>query len=230
MRIVRLILRWLVPVVLAPVLLFLLAGWIGALIPRNSDWIEPNAADADTVTLFVGSNGIHTEIAMPITHDSPDWRLDWRDHFPLSDLAAPNRAYTHVAVSWGEKSFFLETPSWSEFDLMTGLGALTGGDALLHAVFYESPAASEQFRPIRIRREEYRALAMQIIADLPSKGTRTTYRGYGARDAFYDAKGAYHLANTCNQWTSDRLARAGIETGWWTPLPGGVMQWVPRPD
>ena len=58
--------------------------------------------------------------------------------------------------------------------------------------------------------------------------TRKTYRGYGEQDVFYEAPGTYHFANTCNQWTSDTLSAAGIKTGWWTPLAGGVMKWVPE--
>ncbi|MCB2083351.1 MAG: DUF2459 domain-containing protein, partial [Sphingomonadaceae bacterium] len=54
------------------------------------------------------------------------------------------------------------------------------------------------------------------------------FLGYADYDVFYDAPGTYHLGNTCNQWTSDMLAEAGIKTGWWTPFPGGVMKWVPE--
>ena len=46
---------------------------------------------------------------------------------------------------------------------------------------------------------------------------------------FYDAPSRYTALNTCNQWTSDTLAAAGIRTGWWTPFSGGVMKWAPQP-
>ena len=209
--------RWLLPVLIVPVALFMLAGWIGSSIPRNADWTEP----AEGVTIFLASNGVHTEIVMPV--ETP--AMDWRDRFPTTDLKAPERDYTHVAVSWGERSFFLETPTWAEFDPLTAVGALAGGEALIHAAFYENPQPSETFRPLRLREEEYRALARQIVADLPAH--ETIHPGYGTHDVFYAVKGSYHLGNTCNQWTSDRLARAGVATGWWTPMPGGVMKWVP---
>jgi len=202
--------------------LFLLSAWIGAAIPRNSNWVEPE----DGITILVGSNGVHTEIIMPVATDV----VDWRRHFPLTDIGDPARDYTHVGVSWGERSFFLETPSWSELNPLTALGALTGGDGLIHAAYYVRPAPADDFRELRIRPEEYRILVQLITSDLTLIGNRTTYGGYSAHDVFYDARGTYHLGNTCNQWTSDRLAAAGIETGLWTPLPGGVMQWVPRLD
>ena len=79
-------------------------------------------------------------------------------------------------------------------------------------------------------REQYRLLAGQIATQLAPEDARRTYPGYSVHDIFYDARGTYHLGNTCNQWSSDRLAEAGIKTGWWTPMTGGVMKWVPPID
>ncbi|MEL7218719.1 MAG: DUF2459 domain-containing protein, partial [Pseudomonadota bacterium] len=185
--------------------LFFLSAWIGAAVPRNSDWTE-----ADTgVTILVGHNGIHTEIIMPIATET----VDWRTHFPLKDIEDPLRDYTHVGVSWGERTFFLETPTWSDLNPITALGALTGGDGLLHAAYYVRPAPAEDFRELRIRTDEYRRLVGEITKDLIPPEDRQTYGGYSSHDVFYDAIGTYHLGNTCNQWTSDRLAQAGIKTG-----------------
>lgn len=200
-------------------LLFALAAWLGSSIPRNGDWMEPDTG----IEIFVGSNGIHTEIAMPVATDI----IDWRGIFPPGDIAAPDRPYTHVSVSWGERTFFLETPTWADLDPIVGARALTGGEGLMHVAWYVRPAPAEDFRPMRITREEYRALAGDIAAQLAQEETRTVYPGYAAHDVFYSARGTYHLGNTCNQWSSDRLAAAGIRTGWWTPLTGGVMKWVP---
>lgn len=217
--------RWVAALIIGPIALFFLSAWIGAKIPRNADWIQPNPANEDTVTIMLGSNGIHSEIVMPIATGT----MDWREHFPQTELAAPNRDYTHIAVSWGERGFFLETPTWWEFDPVVGLNAVTGGDALLHAVFYETPLPTEDRRELRIRRSEYEELTHLIVDDLTAPDVRKRYDGYGSKDVFYSARGTYHLGNTCNQWTSDRLAAAGVETGWWTPLPGGVLQWANEP-
>lgn len=212
--------KWLGLGLIATVALYFVAVWIGSSIPRNSDWVEPD----EGVTIYIGSNGVHTEIAMPIESET----IDWREHFPLEDLRKPDRDYTHVAVSWGEKRFFLETPTWSEVDPFVAIGSLTGGEALHHAAFYVRPATSDDFRAMRITHEQYATLTKEIITDFPPEEGRKTYPGYGSYDVFYDALGSYHIANTCNQWTSDKLAAAGVRTGWWSPLPGGVMKWVPE--
>ena len=208
--------------ILAIPVLFLLSAWIGSSIPRNSGWQE----SADGIEIFVGSNGVHTEIAMPIANEV----IDWRGHFSPGDVTLPRTDYTHVAVGWGEKAFFLETPTWADVKVGTVANAMTGGDGVLHVAWYVRPAPSDDFRPLRISRAEYRVLAERIAAQLAPRDSRKTYPGYSTYDVFYDAVGTYHIGNTCNQWSSDRLAEAGIETGWWTPMTGGVMKWVPPLD
>lgn len=212
--------RWLGLALVGLTLAFLLSAWIGSSIARNGDWEEPD----DGITILIGTNGIHTEIIVPITTEA----VDWRQHFPLEDIADPSRDYSHVGISWGERTFFLETPTWSQVDPLVAIGAVTGGSGLIHAAYYVRPAPADDFRELRVRPDEYRKLVEQIARDLVPAEQRETFRGYASHDVFYDAIGTYHLGNTCNQWTSDRLAAAGIKTGLWTPLPGGVMKWVPH--
>jgi uncharacterized protein (TIGR02117 family) len=208
-------------VVLA-VVLFALAGWIGSSIPRNPDWREP----ASGIEVLVGSNGVHTELVMPLVTPEKDWRRD----FPAADLPVPDRGFTHVAVSWGEKEVFLNTPTWWDLSPVTVLRiAGIGGDGLLHVSHYVRPAPSDDFRPITLTPGQYRRLVAAVERSLP-RGERVRYAGYGPEDVFYDAPGHYTASNTCNQWTSDMLAAAGVKTGWWTPFAGGVMKWVPSPE
>ncbi|MBX7540502.1 DUF2459 domain-containing protein [Qipengyuania sp. GH29] len=203
------------------VILFLLSAWIGSSIPRNSDWTQPERG----IEIMVGDNGIHTEIVMPLVSNVKDWRTD----FPASDLPAPNRPYTHVAVSWGEREVFLNTPTWGDLDLSTALNAATGGDGLIHASHYVRPAPGPSNRPLRLTEAQYAKLVAAIEAQVPSPEDREVYPGYADWDVFYDAPGTYHLANTCNQWTADTLAEAGVKMGSWTPMPGGVMKWIEEP-
>lgn len=203
------------------VALFLLAAWIGSSIPRNAGWREP----AQGVEIMVETNGVHTAIVMPLITSQKDWRTD----FPVSDIAAPDRPYTHVSVSWGEREVFLETPTWADLSPLTVLRILArGGDGLIHAAHYVRPAPAEDIRRLRIGAADYARLVRRIEADLPPRETRKVHRGYGDYDAFYDAPHRYTVLRTCNQWTSDTLAAAGIRTGWWTPFAGGVMKWVPQ--
>ena len=112
--------------------LFMLAGWIGSSLPRNSDWTQPSKG----VEIMVETNGIHTAIVMPLDHPLKDWRRA----FPATDLGNPDRPYTHVSVSWGERAVFLETPTWADLSPASAFRAATGADALLHVAHYVRPA------------------------------------------------------------------------------------------
>ena len=212
---------WALAGLAAVLLLFALSGWIGSSIPRNDDWREP----ASGIEIMVGTNGVHTELVMPLVTPEKDWRGD----FPARDLPMPNRDYTHVAVSWGEREVFLNTPTWWDLSPMTVLRIVgVGGEGLMHVAHYVRPAPSEDYRPLTLTRAEYRRLVAAIERTVP-QGEKLRYPGYGAHDVFYEAPGRYTVTNTCNQWTSNTLARAGVRTGWWTPFASGVMRWVPAP-
>jgi len=214
LRIARAALAWLA----LAVGLFMLVGWLGSSISRNYDWREP----AQGVEIMVETNGVHTAIVMPLVTPYKDWRSD----FPADDLGAPDRPYTHVSVSWGERAVFLETPTWADLELGSALRAAIGSEGLLHAAHYVRPAPGPDHRVLRLRPEEYHRLVRRIEAQVRPPEQREVFAGYEDWDVFYTARGTYHLANTCNQWTSDTLAAAGVRTGWWTPFAGGVMKWV----
>lgn len=200
--------------------LFMLAGWVGSTIPRNRGWTEPERG----VRILVETNGIHTAIVMPLVNAEKDWR----EHFPARHLAAPRRPYTHVSVSWGERTVFLDTPTWADLSPKAALRAAIGSEGLLHVAHYVRPAPDRHVRPLTLRADEYARLVRAIEAQVPPPERRARYPGYADYDVFYAAHGRYHLGNTCNQWTSDMLAAAGVQVGWWTPFPGGVMKWLPR--
>jgi uncharacterized protein (TIGR02117 family) len=212
---------WLAGALAAVVALVLLTAWFGSAIPRNGDWTPP----AEGIEIMVGTNGIHTELVLPLVTPQKDWRRD----FPVTDIPASGAAYTHVAVSWGEREVFLNTPTWADLRLDTAVKAMTGGDALLHVAHYVRPAPGPDNRPLRLSVAQYARLVAQIDAVLPPGERRRKHRGYFDNDVFYEARGRYDWRRTCNQWTSDTLAASGVRTGWWTPSAGGVMKWVPRP-
>jgi len=76
---------------------------------------------------------------------------------------------------------------------------------------------------VLLRPEEYRRLVDYVRGAFAAG---PVVRGYGARDAFYSAKGGYSAFRTCNEWTGRGLRKAGVPMGIWTPLPWGVMLWL----
>jgi uncharacterized protein (TIGR02117 family) len=196
---------------------YAVAGLIGGSIPSNRDWRPP----ASGVHIFVESNGVHTGIIVPKVAAGVDWRGVAR----AEDLRDPRYgAFDHVSFGWGEKAFYLETPTWAEVKLRTVVASAVGSDrTLMHVEHLPLPRAGDGAREIVVTPAQYRRLAAYIRASFRAGGAR--YRGYAGYDAFYDADGRYDAVRTCNSWTGDALRFAGVRIGWWTPFPATVMGW-----
>lgn len=226
--------RWVLGALAVPVALVLttlLAGWIGSAIPRNAGWREAPPSDPSAVEIMVTTNGIHTELVLPAVTTIKDWRTT----FPvIGGQQRSGPSPTHVAIGYGEKDVFLDTPSWADLDPSTALRiALRGGDALLRVRYRARLSPDQWHRPLRLRREEYQKLVAHIETSLPplKRGEiRRTYRDGPPGQTYYDAASRYTLANSSNQWTADTLAAAGVTIGLWTPFSGGVMKWIATPE
>lgn len=203
------------------VLGYLAAAFAGGAWPSNAGWRPPPPDRPGAVTIWVESNPIHTGLVMPKVAAG----VDWRPFAPAADLADPRyAAFDHVAIGWGEKGFYLGTPTWREVRPARVFGALIGSEAtLMHVEHMGRPAAGDDERPVVLTPAQYRRLAAFVTASFRPGGRR--YRGYGPNDAFYDARGHYDAIRTCNSWTGDALRYAGVRVGRWTPLPATVSGW-----
>lgn len=209
--------RLLVALLLAP-WLYLAAGAVGGSIPRNRGWQEP----ADGVTIFVATNGIHTGVVVP----SVSTEMDWRTIVAPSHLADPHDAGQWLWFGWGDRDFYLNTPSWRDVSPLTVLRAGFGsGETLIHVDHLQAPF--HDARPVTISRAQYRRLVAGLRASfaLTPDGRATPIRGYTGQDIFYPARGRYSAITTCNAWTGGLLADAGVTMGLWTPFSATVMQW-----
>lgn len=205
---------------------YLLAAWIGSSLPVNRGWEEA----ADGVEIMVETNGLHTGLVLPIV--TPE--MDWRTIFPSAvQPVRSGRMPTHIAVGWGEREVFLNTPYWADLDPLTALRILTtGGTGLMRVAHYVRPTPSEYHRPLKLRPAEYRRLVRFILRTMPpaaDQARRSVYLSYEPDAVHHDALGRYTPVDTCNTWVGEALAYAGVRTGRWTPLAGGVMKWVEEP-
>jgi uncharacterized protein (TIGR02117 family) len=194
-----------------------LAGMAGGAIPRNAGWRAPEKG----VTIYVESNGVHVGLIVPKVAAS----VDWRPLFRPGDLADPRYAANdHVAIGWGERDFFLNTPTWADVSPRTVLAAAIGSNrTLLHVEHIAAPRVGGDVRAVVLRPVEYRRLAAYIRATLVERGGR--HRGYAGYDVFYPARGRYDAYRTCNAWAGDALRFAGVRVGAWTPFPATVLWW-----
>ena len=130
-------------------------------------------------------------------------------------------------MGWGDKGFFLETPTWSDLKVSTAFNALFYlGSATMHTTFYKESELQENAscKKISISKENYQKLVNFIENSLKTsengdyqlilKGE--TPHSYGDDDIFFEAKGAYSLFYTCNTWTNNALKAANMKACLWT--------------
>lgn len=186
---------------------------LGALLPENRGWLEPQTG----ILIHIDHSPVHSWLILPVTTDGHDWRARLQP-LPLN--------HRHIAVSWGERDFFLATPRWADLDPAIALRALFGGrGSLVHVIGIEGPPTG---RPILLSHQDYLRLARHVEAQI---APGVPLKGYGAHDLFLPAYGRYSPWRTCNQWTRDALAAAGVRVGFWTPLPQGLIwRFQPRED
>ena len=212
---------WVAGAVLALPIVYLLAALTLGAIPANADW-QPSRQG---VTIFVRTNGVHTWIVVPKV--TPE--MDWRPYAPGADLADPRwGAADHVALGYGNRTFYLETPTWGDLTMRNAfLAAFGHGRTLIHADHTDHPKPEEWQRPLTISHAQYRKLAAHIAArfqrDAGGRTMPVRGRGYGGSDMFYEAVGPYSAVYTCNNFTGEALRAAGIRTGLWTPLSQSIM-------
>ncbi|MFV0622907.1 TIGR02117 family protein [Sphingomonas sp. ac-8] len=219
-RAVRILLATVVVVLLG----YGLAGLIGGAIPVHRAWQAPE----DGVRIYVEDNGIHTGIVVPVSAVG----VDWRDLVRPEHLRDPRYAgHSHLSIGWGDRAFYVGTPTWGDLKPSTVLRAAFGSeDTVLHVGHLPEPRAGEPgVRALVLRPAEYRRLADFIRSSFSTgpDGLAGSVPGYGRADAFYTAHGHYSALRTCNSWTGEALRHAGVRMGAWTPFPVTVMRWLP---
>ena len=197
--------------------LYLLAALAGSLVPLNAGWREPATGE----TVYLVSNGVHTDLILPASAQG----LDWRPLLPRNDFANRDPAANWIAFGMGERRVYLETPHWRDIRPRTVWAALAGGERVMHVEWVADPAWHA--RAIRLRPEEYRRLWAAVRAsfrhdDEANSFIHIDHPGYGPDDAFYRGVGRASAVNTCNVWASDMLRLAGVRTSLWPPFAQGL--------
>lgn len=209
--------------------LILLALYVmaGLLVPYIGVNNQVNYRSPKDVTIFITTNGVHTDIVMPVKSVA----MDWSKLVKYADTDLKDSTYPYVGIGWGDKGFYLQTPSWSDLKFSVALKAMTGlSSAAIHATFYKTIAEDSTTVPINLTIQDYQDLIKYVLQsfDLDSSGNSihipSTNDGYGDMDAFYEAKGSYSMFHTCNTWANDGLKAAHQRAALWTLLKDGIFR------
>ncbi len=222
MRLVRWLKRCLQVIGLIMILLagILLIG----LIPVNNGFQHSE----NGISVYLTSSAVHADIIVPISSAT----LDWRTEFPAELFTGPIDNATHVAFGWGDRGFFVATPTWNDLNVMTAANALlipTG--SCVHVAFTRAEVFEGQSTLVKLAPDQYQRLVGFIKSTFKTDdlGRRTQITGgaYHENDAFFDAIGHYHALNTCNSWTGRAMKSAGVRVPLLTPLPGTPVLYLP---
>lgn len=169
-----------------------------------------------TVEAYVLSNGVHTDLVLPVRSSA----IDWHDVFPLKDFRAPPPDAGFIAIGWGDREFYLNTPTWADLTASRALGALFGrNSALVHVSYLQRAQLGRGTYTLPLSQAQYAKLVDHVRASLPQgPAVRIANAHYDNQDAFYEALGGYSMFETCNTWTGRALRSAGVSTSRWTPF------------
>lgn len=193
---------------------------LGIIVPFSGD-----EKDEDDIQIYVKSNGVHTEICMPTESEYFNWK-----EFIDTSAYPSGLSCNYISMGWGDKGFFLETPTWGDLKASTAIEAifLPSSTAMHVQYFNHAPAESEQCYLERISGSRYKSLVLYIQGSFlldHNKAIHIPGGSYWGTDQFYEAKGDYHLFNTCNSWTNGALKMAGIRTASFALFPSTIMNY-----
>lgn len=205
---------------------YLFFALVFALIPVHRSF-ESSAIGVD---IFIISNGVHSEFVVPVQNSE----IDWRTVFPIPPTNKNASYYSYIGIGWGDKGFYLETPTWKELKAKTAISALVlPSKSVVHLTGHRHPPVeSEKCIGLRISPVSYQKLVTYIKASIALDDNAVAKiipnQSYSKNDHFYEGVGAYSLLRTCNDWTNQGLKEAGVRAAFWSPFENGIFYQLRR--
>ena len=200
---------------------YLLTVTLLSFVAVNDDLSE-NQKD---IPIYILTNGVHTDIVLPIKNE----HYDWSTQLKFEHTKSKDTTYQFVALGWGDKGFYLETPTWADLKVSTAVKAATGlSTSAMHVTFYKHLKENQFCKKIQISLENYKKLISFINESFQTKSGEflkiETDAVYGKHDAFYEATGSYSLFYTCNSWANQALKTANQKAALWTISDSGIFR------
>lgn len=180
--------------------------------------------DPKTETIYLSTNGIHSDIILPIRHPLKDWKKT----LDLEKKLAVDTFQTHLKFGWGDKKFFLKTKEWSDMEVGTVLNTVFGrGPGAMHLILC-TPKDLDKKRLVKLHltKKQYQRLCAFIHNSFQFENGQAKAienHPYGTYDFFFDSSIEYNMTYTCNTWTNNALKRGGQKACVWTPFKGAIF-------
>lgn len=209
---------WIIILVISYIVLGLVLPLIGISAKETS---EPK-----TVDVYILTNGVHTDLVVPVKTKI----MDWNKKVLFSNVASQSPHYQWIAFGWGDKGFYLNTPTWADLKFSTAVeAAFWLSESAMHCTFYDDLQEDENCVKLSITENQYKDLVQYIDSKFDKTPTGEyifipTDAVYGDSDAFYEARGTYSFLYTCNTWANYGLKAAEQKYALWTPTDFGIFR------
>ena len=97
------------------VVFYITIAFVLSLVPSVSE----NSSAPKNIEIFILSNGVHTDFVLPVKSEFKDWS----EIFPFNDFVAANETCHYIAIGWGDKGFYIDTPTWADLKASTAFKA-----------------------------------------------------------------------------------------------------------
>lgn len=220
MKIIKKLLKYIAIFILSLVT-FLLVVTLLSFVSVNADLVE----NQQEISIYILTNGVHTDIVLPIKNE----HHDWTSQLKFEHTKAKDSTYQYAALGWGDKGFYLETPTWADLKASTALKAASGlSTTAMHVTFYKDLKESNSCKKLQISSDNYKKLILFINESFQTKSGEylkiETEAVYGKHDVFYEANGSYSLFYTCNSWANQALKSANQKAALWTISDSGIFR------
>lgn len=212
MRFIKVIFKTLIWFIVTVVVL--LALYIGnAKLSGNITVNNDQPTDQQNHTFYLNSNGVHLDLVLPTellsSSLSTNLNLKEQDAF--------------IGFGWGDKGFYLNTPTWNELSYSVAFRAMfLKSETLMHVTKHKKRGA--KWLSVKISQKQVNLLISYIENSFRSSFREIEDSGYQENDTFYLATGNYHCFNTCNSWVNTALKTAKLKACYWTPFDDDLVE------
>jgi uncharacterized protein (TIGR02117 family) len=204
---------------------FIIYGISSFILSRIS--VDGKNEEGEKVNVYLMQSGVHTDFLVPIKND----QVDWTDYFPRENTKLNDTTTKFLAIGWGDKNFYMNTPQWSDLTFKTAIFCMTGlGSAAIHATYYYEVPKNKPTVQLTLSEKQYKNLIQYVKNTLVLKKTQqsvyikpTNKKVVTDNDAYYEAHMRYSLFHTCNTWINNGLKASQQKACLWTPSSGGIF-------
>ena len=194
---------------------------IGILTPRQLGNYPKKTCN---IQICVSNTGIHSNIILPLKNNI----FDWQNYLSIDEIGTDTiHNYNYLSFGWGDRDFYLSTPTLADFKLSTTFRALfLPTPSVLYIKGYQALPTDLEVKCVRVTEFEYLQLINYIQATFQTDRKGNINRranGHTDNAGFYSAIGDYSILRNCNSWTGEALRTANVNTPLWDGLSSAIM-------